>query len=103
MGARLWLLSAIVLAWSPTVGSASDFSKFSRELIKDNHNWEPNGAELNHYSHVSRDRGPLEAYLNMLASDDVYVRQLQRNTEAYVNQIFQTFLQRPPREDEMRF
>jgi hypothetical protein len=39
----------------------------------------------------------------MLASDDVYVRQLQRNTEAYVNQIFQTFLQRPPREDEMRF
>lgn len=103
MGTKLLLLSAIVLAWSPTVGSASDFSKFLRELIKDNHNREPNGAELNHYSNVSRDRGPLEAYLKMLASDDVYVQQLQRNTEAYVNQIFRTFLQRPPREDEMRF
>lgn len=103
MGRRLWFLAAVVLAWSPRGGLASDFSKFLRELVKDQHNREPKGTELNHYSNVSRDRGPLEAYLQMLASDEVYVRQLQRNTEAYVNKLYQTFLQRPPREDEMRF
>jgi hypothetical protein len=39
----------------------------------------------------------------MVSSDDYFVNQCQRNTQVYVNRLYQLFLHRDPQPDELRF
>ncbi len=102
------LLLALLIVWvnygasvAPTYGS--DLSEFLRAVFENHHQRAPTGAEINYYSNLSRNAGPLESYIAMVSSDDYFVNQCQRNTQVYVTRIYQLFLHRDPQPDELRF
>ncbi|TWU29052.1 hypothetical protein Poly41_67510 [Novipirellula artificiosorum] len=81
----------------------SDLSEFLRAVFEDHHQRSPTGAEINHYSTLSRNAGPLESYVAMVGSDDYFISQCQRDSQVYIRRLYQLFLHRDPQPDELRF
>lgn len=98
------LLSGLVLGatGSPPV-FASDLSKFLNQLFAQEQQRQPTSLELNRYSEVYRQQGALEAYITFYSTDDYFISQGQRNLQVYVTRLYQAFLGRNPRPDELRF
>ncbi len=86
---------------APSYGS--DLSEFLHAVFDNHYQRAPTGAEINYYSNLSRNAGPLESYIAMVSSDDYFVNQCQRNTQVYVTRLHQLFLGRDPQPDELRF
>jgi len=86
---------------APTYGS--DLSEFLRAVFENHHQRPPTGAEINHYSNLSRNAGPLESYIAMVGSDDYFISQCQRDSQVYTRRLYQLFLHRDPQPDELRF
>ena len=97
--------SMVFLALLVPVGSASasDLSKFLDGLFKQIANRAPSGSELNYYTNLTRNQGPLESAIALYGSDDYYVGRAHRDTNLYVSQLYQDFLRREPRIDERQF
>ena len=98
------LVAAACISWS-CIGetSASDFSKFLHSAFGETYQRSPSGTELNYHANLSRNQGPLETYITICGSDEYFVNRAQRNYDFYVQQLYQTFLGRSPRQDELRY
>jgi len=99
---RYLFVPVMVLITSRTV-IGSDLSKFLHAVFDQQQGRQPTGAELNYYANVSRESGPLESYIQMVASRDFYLNQCRGNDELYVTRIHQLFLHREPRPSEVNF
>ncbi len=97
----VFLAAVLLLVCRPTFGS--DLSKFLHRLFDDHANRAPSGPELNVHANLHRTAGPLENYIVLLGSEDYFIRQAHRDPRVYVTRIYQTFLGRDPRPDELRF
>ncbi len=105
LGLRISTQAALVgfVLLAASVASGSDFSKALHAAFDNQMGREPSGSELYYHANVNRGQGPLENYILMCGSDDYFVNQAQRNLEVYVTRLYQTFLGRNPRPDEVRF
>ena len=81
----------------------SDLSDFLHSVFDEQQQRRPSGAELNYHANLTRQQGPLENYIVLCGSDDYFVNQAQRNLETYVARLYQVFLGRNPRPDELRY
>lgn len=104
MMTRTWqILFLTTAALFGGVVQASDFSEFLHNVFEDHHNRPPTGAEMNYQANLYRDQGSLENYIAMVGSEDYFVTQSRRDLDAYVTQLYHTFLGRNPRPDELRY
>ena len=97
-------VTAACISWS-CLGetSASDFSKFLHSAFDRTYQRSPSGTEFDYHANLGRKQGPLENYIAIYGSDEYFVNRAQRNYNFYVQQLFQTFLGRSPRQDELRY
>ncbi len=86
-----------------SVSRASNFSQFLHAAFNDQMGRAPTGTELYHHANIARANGPLESYIQMCASDDYFITRAQHDMEVYVTRLYQTFVGRNPRPDEVRF
>jgi hypothetical protein len=103
-GIRIAFLLASGIVWlCAGVACGSDLSEFLHAVFNDKYQRSPTGTELSYHANLSRDQGPLENSIAICGSDEYFVNRAQRNYEVYVTQLYQTFLGRNPRQDELRY
>lgn len=105
--AAAWGAFAVLGTWISVCGSSrvaegSDFSQFLHSVFGDNHR-KPTATELNYYSNIYRTDGPLESLVRILATDDYYNNQCQRNPNTYVTRLYQILLRRDPTASERSY
>ena len=101
--AILFLLTSCIGSACLGVASGSDLSEFLHNVFEDKYQRSPTGTDLNYHASLTRNQGPLENYIAIFGSDEYFVNRAQRNYDVYVTQLYQTFLGRNPRQDELRY
>ncbi|MCU0962749.1 MAG: DUF4214 domain-containing protein [Pirellulaceae bacterium] len=93
----------LTVSWVGLSARGSDLSKFLHAAFDQQYSRPPTGTETNYYANVWRSAGPLEASIRMVSSEDYFAGQCRRDPQLYVTRLYQVFLQRDPRGDELRY
>ncbi len=100
----LWIgviagLAPGVVVWA----QESDLTEFVQRMFQEQYQRPPTGVELNYYANLSRTNGPLENYIEIYGSDEFFANQSRGSYQVFVTRLFQTFLGRSPRPDELNY
>ncbi len=83
--------------------SGSDLSSFLHSVFDEQYQRSPSGSDLYYQAGIYRDQGPLENYIAIYSSNEFYINQAHQDPATYIASLYQTFLGRSPRPDELNF
>ncbi len=83
--------------------SSSELSQFLHSVFDEQYQRNPSGTDLYYHSNIYREQGPLENYIAICSSDDFFYRQAHQDPTTYIVSLYDTFVGRRPRPDELDF